>query len=189
MRTVLINFGHNNVIGAMNWQTDSITVSDYPYSIVVKLYEKLSPEILVKQQLWIVEEVADPIIDKITIEPQVEPKPKTNIRGPNYNVRGVGGDPGETGLESWNDLLSTNASTSQQLINKLISGSLDGAEINVDYRQFENFIHFSSAKERLKNFKYKLQLVEQYDNEIKTLGSTGGAVTSSYSAVSSSQAF
>jgi len=189
MRTVLINFGQNNVAGAMNWQTDRISVSDYPYSIVVKLYEKLPPEISVKQQLWIVEEVADPIIDKIAIEPQVEPKPKTNIRGPNYNVRGIGGDPGETGLESWNDLLSTNASTSQQLINKLISGSLDGAEINVDYRQFENFVHFSSAKERLKNFKYKLQLVEQYDSEVKALGSTGGAATGSYSAISSSQAF
>ncbi len=189
MRTVLINFGQNNVIGAMNWQTDRISVSDYPYSIVIKLYEKLSPDISVKQQLWVVEEVADSIIDKIAIEPQAEPKPQTNIRGPNYTIRGFGGDPGETGLESWDDLLSTNADTSQQLINKLISGSLDGADITVDYRSFDNFIHFSSAKERLKNFKYKLQLIEQYDSEVKALASTGGAVTGSYSAISSSQSF
>ena len=138
----------------------------------------------------IVEEIADPVVDKIAIEPQPEEKPRTNIRGQNYNISSdFKSDPGETGLESWNDLLSTNASTSQQLINKLISGSLGGAEINVDYRKFENFVHFSSAKERLKNFKYKLKLIEQYDSEIKTLGSTGGAVTSSYSAVSSSQTF
>jgi hypothetical protein len=190
VKTYLLNFGRNNVIAAINWQLDRISVPDYPHSIVVKLYEKLPINISVKDQLWIVEEVADPIIDKIVIEPPVEKKQKTNIRGPNYNIRGnFSGDPGEIGLESWNDLLSTNASTSQQLINKLISGSLGGAEINVDYRKFENFVHFSSAKERLKNFKYKLQLVEQYDSEIKALGATGGASTGSYSAISSSQSF
>ena len=189
-KTYLLNFGKNNVIAAINWQLDKITVPDYPHSIIIKLYEKLPVSISIKHQLWLVEEIADPIIDKIVIEPPLEPKAKTNIRGPNYNLRGkFSGDPGETGLESWDDLLSTNAATSQQLINKLISGSLDGAEINVDYRAFDNFIHFSSAEERLKNFKYKLQLVEQYDSEIKALGSTGGAATSSYSAISSSQSF
>ena len=122
IRTVLLNFGQNRVISAVNWQLDRISVTDYPHSIVVKLYEKLPINISVKDQLWIVEEIADPIIDKIVIEPPVEKKPKTNIRGPNYNIRGnFSGDPGEIGFESWNDLLSTNASTSQQLINKLIN--------------------------------------------------------------------
>ena len=35
-----------------------------------------------------------------------------------------------------------------------------GIEINVDYSNFSNFIHFSSATERLYNFVYKVQLIE-----------------------------
>jgi hypothetical protein len=46
------------------------------------------------------------------------------------------------------------------------------AEINVDFEDrnnefsssFYNFVHFSSAKERVNNFKHKLQLLENYTN-------------------------
>jgi hypothetical protein len=37
-----------------------------------------------------------------------------------------------------------------------------GVEINVDYSDYANFIHFSSAQTRLENFYYKLSLIEQY---------------------------
>ena len=46
------------------------------------------------------------------------------------------------------------------------SGSVD---INIDYTKFENFINFSSAEERLKNFKYKLDLIEGYDDKVNEL--------------------
>jgi len=39
-------------------------------------------------------------------------------------------------------------------------------EINVDYTNFSNFIHFSSATERINNFVYKLELIEGYQQEI-----------------------
>jgi hypothetical protein len=37
-----------------------------------------------------------------------------------------------------------------------------GVEINVDYSDYNNFIHFSSAQTRLENFYYKLSLIETY---------------------------
>ena len=47
-----------------------------------------------------------------------------------------------------------------------ISGTLEG--VDVPYH-FENFTHFSSATERLKNFNYKLKLIELYNKELTSL--------------------
>ena len=37
--------------------------------------------------------------------------------------------------------------------------------LNVDYSDFNNFIFYSSATERLENFKYKLELLEYYTSQ------------------------
>ena len=52
-----------------------------------------------------------------------------------------------------------------KLINEIFSGSLDTARLNINHQNFEEFIHFSSAVERIKNFRYKLQLIEEYTAE------------------------
>ena len=40
---------------------------------------------------------------------------------------------------------------------------MDSAEINVDYSRYKNFINFSSAEKRIRNFKYKLDQIESYE--------------------------
>ena len=59
----------------------------------------------------------------------------------------------ETDFQSWNELLDTTTSTSQQIIDKYFSGSLAGAQLNLDYSSFDNFVQYSSAEERIKNFR------------------------------------
>ena len=54
---------------------------------------------------------------------------------------------------------------------------MDGTGIGVDYSGFDNFIHFSSAAERVTNFKYKLELIEYYDVRIHTLNAANGSDT------------
>ena len=44
---------------------------------------------------------------------------------------------------------------------------------------FENFVHFGSAVERLKNFEYKLSLIEVYDKDLKNLNSITGPTSAS----------
>ena len=44
---------------------------------------------------------------------------------------------------------------------------------------FENFIHFSSATERLKNFEYKLKLIELYDNQVSEINTITGPTSGS----------
>jgi len=63
-------------------------------------------------------------------------------------------------------LLTTNSTTTQDILNNLVSSSkVDCAEINIDYKDYENYIHFSSAQERLDNFKYKIELIETYNSQ------------------------
>ena len=59
----------------------------------------------------------------------------------------------------------------QQIIDKYISSSFGELDVNIDYSELDNFVHYSSATERLKNFKYKIELVEYYNNQITTLNS------------------
>jgi hypothetical protein len=75
-----------------------------------------------------------------------------------------------TGWKTWDDVLGTPGPTSQKLVSDMISGSYgEGMTLNIDYREFGNFIHFSSAEERLKNFHYKMELLETYVTDNATL--------------------
>ena len=68
-----------------------------------------------------------------------------------------------TSAKTWDEVLGSDSTTSEQLISKYVSGSWgEGTELNIDYRDFKNFIHFSSAEERLRNFHYKMTLLEDY---------------------------
>ena len=46
--------------------------------------------------------------------------------------------------------------------------------ISVDYTNYENFVHFSSAYTRLENFTYKVGLIENYTNQITSIIGTEG---------------
>lgn len=79
-------------------------------------------------------------------------------------------------FESWDSILSGSAETKQELISSIFSGSnLNQAELNIDYRKFDNFVHFSSAEERLKNFKFKMELMEYYQTKISSLENGGSS--------------
>ena len=65
--------------------------------------------------------------------------------------------------------MDVSGDTKRDLINKYFSGSLQGVKLGIDFRNYGEFIHFSSAEERLENFKYKLKLVESYDTKIASL--------------------
>ena len=86
------------------------------------------------------------------------------LRGPNLKLRVEEQKGTETDLKSFNDLIGTDTDIQNRLLDKYISGS-DSIDINLDYRKFENFIHFSSAAQRLNNFKYKLTEIETYQSK------------------------
>jgi hypothetical protein len=49
-------------------------------------------------------------------------------------------------------------------------------KLNIDYSDFNNFVFYSSATERLENFKYKLELLEYYTSQSIAVSQLSGSV-------------
>ena len=177
---VALNLGKNNVFKVVN-QKPWGEANEF----VVRLYKKLPPTINEKMPLWIVEELADSFIDNVDINVLPTQAPTNIMAGPNWTAGDDYSTITETDFRNWNQLLGSNADSSQQIIDKLFSGSFgtgdsyEGPNNNtsapaIDFSGFQNFIHYSSAKERVINFKYKLQLIEYYQSEISNLNNALG---------------
>lgn len=147
---------------------DFIGVSDY-INLVARLYTPLEDTIVEKDQAFISYEYRDPYSDTVVLVDKIKTIEYNQLRPANFNVNAYEQQSIPTEYKTWNDLLNANLSTSQQVIDKYFSGSLQGIELNVNYGDFKNFVHFSSAVERVKNFKYKLDLVEYYSDRIENL--------------------
>jgi hypothetical protein len=154
--TFYLNFGQDiQVIGvnAIYVEEDGIGY------VIFKLYEPLPDFFDVKSTFWVVTQVANPVQYNIAIE--VTPPPlvdSQNIKGPNFKVK-INDSAGQTTpYYNYASLLSTSVSSSYQQLQSLMAEK--GIQINTDYSNFENFIHFSSATERLYNFTYKLAQIE-----------------------------
>ena len=127
-----------------------------PGSIVLKLAEPLDHS-LSSGDLCILEQ-------KVTEAREIKVKlkaidlPSTNyiLRKPDFSVPiGGTGATVSTKFESWNSLLGDDPTTKDRLLNGIFSGSkASSAELGIDYRKYSNFVNFSSANERLANFKY-----------------------------------
>lgn len=179
-----LNFGNNQLIVANNVLYTEDEEGSY---LLIKLYEPLPSQYDVKDQLWIVEKVAESVNFQINIEVQIEEVRSFNaLRGPNYNVvvNTKGGQ--STPYYTYNDLLSSPITSSFQKLNSYYQDK--AVAINIDYSNFSNFIKFSSATERLNNFIYKLGLIESSLANIGSQSTISSGPQSSIIAASSSQA-
>jgi hypothetical protein len=164
-----LNFGNGKQYLVTNWENDNIAYPVSPNSIVFKLYEPLPKDIKEKDQLWVSRQITPSVIERAFLVGSEDDR-ETGIllRPANWDIEVAGMTGRSTGFETWNSLISTEASTSQQLIDHYFSASDVGdVALNIDYSSYYNFIHFGSAEERLKNFKYKLGVIDQYNENIK----------------------
>lgn len=176
----VINFGTDETFLIVNWVRDDIEFPESPYSIVIKLLDPLPDEFEENDQLWISRELSPPVFEKVFLQGvEEEIEEGRELRPPNFNIDVDKMGRRSTPFESFEDLVSTHATTSQQLIDHFFSGSLEGACINVDYTDYANFVHFGSATERLENFKYKLEVIESYDSQITSLQNITGSASRS----------
>lgn len=157
-------------IPVFDYIQDRFTFSSYPYSIIIKLAVPAASTFAVGDLIWVAQEVTNPLLETITLSPPKLGADVKLIGPPNWNAVSNQVTSFGTEYKDWDDLLTTNSATSQDIVNRLFSGSLiEGIPLNIDFRRFENFVHFGSATERLRNFQYKIQLIEGYDSRIKAL--------------------
>ena len=154
--TFYLNFGFDVQIIGVN----AVYVEEEGNAyIIFKLYEPLPIEYDLKSTFWVVTQVADSaefnVSINITPEAVVD---STAIKGPNFKVTVKDKVGQTTPYYSYESLLLTSVTSSYQQLKSMMDEK--GIQINVDYSNFSNFVHFSSATERLYNFVYKMQLIE-----------------------------
>jgi len=179
-----------------NWDVDNSTFTKFKIdelgnqvpdgeinkSVVIKLYEPLPTTINKNDALWISELSALPILQSVVLS-GVASDICIPLRAPNFNadIDFIGGQ--STGFETYDNLILSGSTSSQQLVDKyLVDNFIDVKGINIEFESgsspaFSNFVKYSSAVERLANFRYKKELTEFYDWQLITLSS--GSTTSS----------
>ena len=167
-KTYLLNFSRNKNFVFVN----SVVVGEFVY---IKLLEPLPDDIDINFKCWLAEELKPSHIDTVSITPYVAPKTYNKLSSANFAANANYNTSTSTGLKNWNDLLGSSVQTSQQIIDTYFSGS--GVKLNIDYRDFNNFVFYSSAEERVKNFKYKLELLEYYTSQVNSLSTISGSIS------------
>ena len=180
-----LNFGQNQTVIANNIKLE--TEEGIDPTILIKLYEPLPLEFNTKSELWIVELLSESQAYKIDFpfEPIIEDD-FTYIAGPNYNLNIIGetASPGEQ--FSYNTLLNSDLTSSINQIQSLLKEK--EINININYENFGNFVNFSSAKTRLENFFYKVDLIQSSSAQLTTISNEITSNTINTTAYSSSVA-
>jgi hypothetical protein len=178
-----LNFGDNNILIANNFLLDNTTTD---YTLLVKLYEPLPEKYSVKSQTWIVDKISNDT--SYQVEFIFEPTTLVNqfqLKGPNTNLNLKDQINNSTTYQDYSSIISSSLTSSQQQYFSLLEEK--AIDINIDFSDYSNFIHFSSAKLRLDNFYYKVEQIENYNNELYILNplTTNTPVSSSKAIIQS----
>ena len=157
--------GDNDII--TTWQ--GLKLEDES-SLILKLYEPLPTSIQPNQKVWISKLQTEPLIETITIVGQ-DDEYCPPLKGANFSLEVDNG----IGYQIFDDLLASGSVTQTSLIREYTNQlGIDTKKLNIQYHSgsefvFENFVHFGSAEERIKNFLYKVQVLESYETNYEDL--------------------
>jgi hypothetical protein len=216
--THYVHFGNGDNKLIATWGVDTETFSVYdegfdsegnafrrklnqPKSLVLKLYEPLPTSIQENQTVWISKVQSIPMIEQISIIGDIANNctPLT----PNFSVD-LGDD---IGYQILDELISSGSTTSTDLVSQFVSSSefsledlnikfvsttkIESGSILIDSDNtwgWENFVKYSSAKERVENFIYKIKLIEFYNEKYQNL-TTGTDWTASLTVVNEANSY
>ena len=142
-------------------------------SLILKLYEPLPASVQLNDKVWITKIQANPIIETITLVGD-DVDYCAPLKGPNFGLESDNG----IGYQVYDELLASGSTTNTSLVQKYISKSgIDTEKLNIEYvtgseYYFDNFVHFGSAEERIKNFWYKIELLESYQTKYNSLSTS-----------------
>lgn len=169
-----INIGNGVLFPATNIALDDNTT---PSSILIKLLNPLPFTVSLLTPLSVVDKISDTQVFTVTRRPTPVTITYPTLRGPNFDLEldNVRSNPTEyynlTGLTDSKTSINSNL---QSLLGLISSSQF---QINVDYTDLGNFVHFSSAQQRLDGFKYKIKLIEDY-TAASASAAAGGNTTS-----------
>ena len=163
-----LNFGENQLVIAVNCLLDD-TANEF--NILIKLYQPLPPQFSIKDTISVVTKPAESLGYNVSHPPLTEDNLSNVIylKGPNYNLKINDFTNNSTNLQTQNELLNTESTSSKnELINKL---NQKGITLSPDYSYdtFNEFVNFSSAKKRVENFIEKVTQIQAYEADITSI--------------------
>ena len=170
-------FGNNIFYSIINVDVEEFRDTT---AVILKLYNPLPSSVNLKTRVNVVEKVSDSIAFEINTTITQDPPVVPTLRGANFDVELDTQTTEPSQYYNYNELFSFPTTNTYREINSLFNEK--GAELGIDYSDFNNFINYSSAEERIRNFKYKLDLIESYQNNLDLLSSsnyTGQGITGS----------
>tara|TARA_Y100000310_G_scaffold340111_1_gene434823 strand:+ start:2281 stop:6849 length:4569 start_codon:yes stop_codon:yes gene_type:complete len=181
-------FGDDKSSLITNFKGDVEKYTEYPYSVVYKLYEEIPEGTEEGDLCYVVKEMAPPYTENVRLIDFVEEDiDAVVLRNPSWDTDTAADafvTTRNTSYLTYNDLVSTDTSIKEAVENEIISGSfMESIELTgIDYRHWDNFIHFSSVEDRLKNFKTKMLDIESKVSESNSLSGISGSLTYEYTA-------
>ena len=140
-------------------------------SLVLKLNTPLDGSININDVFNVSEVVSDTLAFNVVAE-VLEEKVKTEyLKGPNFNVEITEENKNSTEYLNYNELFSYPVTSSYYELYSLFNDK--SAQIAINHEEYSDFIHFSSAEERLRNFKYKLDLIHSHEDNLQLINSGG----------------
>ncbi len=182
-----LNFGEGINIPAINIYLDK---SEEDNSLLIKLLDPLPLTIANTFTFRIVEDLIEPARVTLNLESPTISDNTIQIAGPNFKIDTRLNSSVPSEFKTYDELLGGSITSSyENILNALNNNS----EPNIEYNNlvtdsgyhFENFVHFSSAVERLNNFKYKLKLTELYDSQVSNISTIVGNASSSITVLNS----
>lgn len=177
------NFGENEYFRVLNWSPVVETTAEglvdfdggnprFRNAAVIRFESTLPADIEVGDELWIDFEVSRPYFDRFEIFRAEEPTAVSELAEPDFTIDANVSSERDSGFESFEEITDRDEfKTSRSFVESRMSGS-ESIDLNVDFTDFENFIHFSSAEERLKNFRFKVRQIHQFISELEDLQGT-----------------
>ena len=160
------------------------------YGILIKLYQALPSSIQNNTQLEVVYEVAETTGFNLVFPPTPIDIVENleYIKGPNFSYQFSDQTNNSTIESDFSSLLDiTQLTSSYNELQNILDQK--GIIVNIDYTNFDNFIQFSSAEQRLLNFYYKVGQIETFNNSITSLNTITGATLNSLQVSSSKASF
>ncbi len=175
-----INLGNNNIFIANNILVD--TSDSLQYTILVKLYEPLEEQFEIKDTLWVTIQTSGEASYQVNFTPKIIiPPPPPQLKGPNFDLPVKDTINNSTTYQNLDSLFNVTLTSSYNELQGVLAKK--GITVNIDYSDFNNFVYFSSAEQRVRNFYYKVGLIEEYTSEITSLDGLAPSDISSSKAI------
>ena len=170
----------------VNRKEDTEIWPEYPFGVVYKLYQPLADNIQPGDLVYVTTEMSSPYEENVklldfvdeSIEDVVLRNPKWDTSDNVHNYF----QERDTNYKTYSELTTSNSTLTDLIENEIVSGSfMDSVELDgIEYDDFDNFIRFSSAEDRVVNFKKKLEKIELFQSQSDNLIGVGGSTTGEY---------